>query len=81
MEPLIAPAVLVAYGLGVRAIATIDLFLRLRWRVKQEHAHYMDTKTLARGLPAGCCFEETRSDGSRVSLKVPLQSELPEGHG
>jgi hypothetical protein len=56
---------------AVHALGVLALWLRLRWRVRHEHAHGRLLADLAEALRAGGQLDEHRSDGSRLKLTVP----------
>ena len=65
---LIGSAVAAVVGLAVQGSALIGLYLRLRWRERQEHVHRQYLEAVARSLPAGSTLEETSADGSTLRL-------------
>lgn len=79
MDPLVASMVVTVTGLGLRIVAAVCQYMRLRWRVRQEHAHRQTLVALALSLPGGSRLREVRSDGSSLSLTVPQRSARPGG--
>lgn len=79
MGTLVGSQAAAVFGLAVQSIAVGGLYLRLRWRVRQEHAHRQYLETLARFLPAGSTLEETGADGSTLRLTTGFTgSDRPE---
>ncbi|MDH6132497.1 hypothetical protein P3T37_001882 [Kitasatospora sp. MAA4] len=71
MDPLVVPAVVAVTGLAARVAAVLCQYLRLRWRVRQEHAHREYVEALARSLPRGSRLVEVHPDGSELRLTIP----------
>ncbi|WDZ83242.1 hypothetical protein [Micromonospora cathayae] len=65
-------------GLAVLAKAgtVTALWIRLRWRVRQEQAHGETLVALAAALPAGGQVRDRRADGSGWTLTVPAGQEV-----
>jgi hypothetical protein len=70
MNPVIMWALAAFAGLAVRGIAIAELFMRLRWRGRQQRAHRAYLMALARTLPRGCWLNEVRADGSELHLVI-----------
>ena len=70
MNPIIVPVLAALAGLAMRGIAIAELFVRLRWQERQQHAHRSYLITLARTLPRGCRLNEVRPDGSELHLMI-----------
>ncbi|MEV6013263.1 hypothetical protein AB0M29_41705 [Streptomyces sp. NPDC051976] len=70
MHMLIDSGAAAAIGVAVHGTAVVSLYLRLRWRVRQEHAHRQYLESLACFLPAGSTLEETGADGSTLRLTM-----------
>lgn len=70
MDPVIVSVLTVLAGLAVRGIAVAELFVRLRWQERQQHAHRAYLAALARTLPRGCRLDEVRADGSELHLVI-----------
>ena len=75
MDPLAVSAVVAASGLGARLTATVNRYLRLRWRVRQEHARRLTLEALARALPGGSHLDEEYADGGRLRLTLAQRSQ------
>ena len=71
MDPLIGSVTVAAAGVAARVTTAASQYLRLRWRIRHQHAHQQYLEALARSLPAGSRVEEVREDGSRLLLTIP----------
>jgi hypothetical protein len=69
-------AVIAAQGLSVLA-----LWLRLRWRVREEQAHRQYLVAVVRILPPGGMIQERRADGSSLMLTVVSTNRCEEADG
>ncbi|WP_380283723.1 hypothetical protein [Kitasatospora purpeofusca] len=78
MDPLGASAVITASAVAARVTTVVCQYLRLRWRVHQEHAHRRTLEALARTLPRGSRLHEVHSDGSTWTLTVARSAREPQ---
>jgi hypothetical protein len=78
MDPVIVSVLTVLASLAVRGIAVAELFMRLRWQERQQHAHSSYLTALSRTLPPGCRLDEIRADGSELHLATAHAAEQTE---
>jgi hypothetical protein len=71
-----ALAMIAAQGWSVLA-----LWLRLRWGVREEHAHHQYLVAVVRTLPPGSRIQERRADGSSLMLTVAHANACEEEDG
>lgn len=70
MDPLVTSVVVAASEIAVRFTGVVERYLRLRWRLRQEHARRRTLEALARALPAGSRLVEHDGDGSILMLML-----------
>ncbi|RLK24690.1 hypothetical protein DER29_2617 [Micromonospora sp. M71_S20] len=62
-------------GLAATAVASLTgllaLWIRVRWRVRQEKARGDSLIAIAEALPSGGRLRDQRADGSCITLTVP----------
>lgn len=78
MDVAIVPVLTVLTGLVLRVIAFTELFVRLRWQVRQQQAHHCYLVALAKTLPPGSRLDEIRPDGGELHLMIAHAVELTE---
>jgi hypothetical protein len=79
MNPVIVPVLTALAALGVHGIAIAELYVRLWWRERQQHARRSYVTALACTLPRGCRLDEVQADGSELHLVIGNSAELTEG--
>ncbi|WP_433121919.1 hypothetical protein [Micromonospora sp. CA-246542] len=62
-------------GLAAAAVASVTglaaLWIRVRWRMRQEKARGDSLVAIAEALPSGGRLRDQRADGSCITLTVP----------
>jgi hypothetical protein len=66
---------------AAQSLSVLALWLRLRWRVREEQAHRQYLVAVVRTLPAGSTIRERRADGSSLMLTVVRVDGREEGNG
>jgi hypothetical protein len=69
VSQVIAHAVAFA-TVAAQSLSVLALWLRLRWRVREEQAHRQYLVAVMRTLPPGSTIRERRADGSSLMLTV-----------
>ncbi len=80
-EPMISTVVWMAAVVVAHSLSVLALWLRLRWRVQQEHARRRYLVAIARALPEGSQVDEGRSDGTWLRLAIAHARHSDGEHG
>jgi len=67
--------------IAMQGLSVLALWLRLRWRVREEQAHCRYVVAIVDNLPPGSRIQERRADGSSWMMTVADIDECEEEDG
>ena len=79
MSPISATVVWPATMIAAQGVGLLALWLRLRWRAKQEQAHRQYVVAMALALPKGSQIDEGYRDGTWLRLTIARRGEGTHG--
>lgn len=69
------PAVVIVTSSIVHVLTLVGLWLRLRWRTRQQRVHRGYLLDLIRALPLGSCLDDDHGGGRRTRLIIGPDTE------
>ena len=81
MSPIITTVAWLATMIAAYGCGLLALWLRLRWRARQEQVHRQYVVAIARALPAGSQIEEGDTDGRWLRLALAPARHSEGTHG
>jgi len=81
MSSIITTVAVPAAVIATHGLSLLGLWLRLRWRVRQEHARRRYLVAIAQALSAGGQIDERTAEGSwlRVAIRPSRRREVNDG--